>query len=148
MDRGNTDETAVTVVARAVDGMVCQFEQKQSALLLRAVLRGERPVSDLAGTGISLSDPMSSVGKLAGQPVWSSDLAEGILNLKGNAVALCEWATFVVRTADLFDCASHDMPCCERLMTYIWQIAYGQGLSPRALTLATMVRNWPRKRAV
>lgn len=141
------DSAELLDMAHEINAVSFQFEQKQSAALVRAVLRGERPVSNLAGTGISPSDPASCAGKFAGLPVCSADLAEGLLNLKTDPAALTDWALFVLRAADLFDYAGHDVPGCKKLMIYIWQIAYGHGLSQRAITMATMLRNWPQKRA-
>ena len=133
--------------ATAGEAVACAFETKQSAVLVRAVLRGERLARDLPVVGINPADPMASMARLAGLPVSSTDLAQGILNLKGNAAALSDWAAFVLRAAELFEYASSDLQGCERLMNYVWQIAYGNGLSPRAITLATMLRNWPSRRA-
>lgn len=144
MDRSDTHETAVT---RQLSSLLGRSNKKRSAAVIRAVVRGERPVSDLAGAGLSENDPAGFAETLAGLPMWSSDLAEGIMRLKGDLAALSEWARFVVSAAEFFDYASQDLECCRRLLSYIWQIPYGSGLPARAVTLATVVRNWPRRAA-
>jgi len=145
VDNFDTDETAP--VAHQMDFLFCHFDQKRSVTVVRAVVRGELPLADLAGAGISATNPAGCADRFAGLPVWSADLAAGIMNLKHDRSALADWAKFVVSAAEFFDYASHDVPCCQRLLSYIWQIPYGGGLSGRAITLATMVRNWPRRAA-
>lgn len=143
----DTDETAPTTAAHQLDCLFTHFDQKRSVTVVRAVVRGELPLCDLAAAGISASNPAACAERFAGLPVCSADLAAGIMNLKDDRIALSDWAKFVVNAAEYFDYASHDVPCCQRLLSYIWQAAYGGGLTPRAITLATMVRNWPRRAA-
>lgn len=147
MDRYATNELPLAEAAQAANALLGALPRLQIASLTRAVLRGERPVSDLAGAGVLPSDPAASAELFAGMTVRSADFAEGIVKLKGDSAALMEWALFVIRVAELFDYAPKDVACCERLMSYVWQISYGSGLSQRAITLATMVRNWPKQAA-
>lgn len=145
MNRYDTDETDFATVAEQLNFLSCQPDTTRTTAILRAVIRGERPLSDLVALGIT--DAASRAASCAGLPVWSADLAEGIVNLKGDNAVLCEWARFVLSAADLFDYASADVPCSQRLLSYIGKILYGTGLPPRAITLATMVRYWPRRAA-
>jgi len=147
MDRFASDDLPLADAAQAVNALLRSPSQKQVSGLIRTVLRGERPVSDLMGAGISPHDPAASPEAFAGITVRSADYAEGILNLRRDSAALMEWALFVIRVAEMFDYVPKDIACCERLMSYVWQISYGSGLSQRAITLATMVRNWPKQAA-
>lgn len=147
MDRQNIEEAHSATVAQQLNALYGQVDKRRSAAIIRAVVRGERPVGDLAGAGLSGADAAACAEKCAGLPAQSADLAEGIMNLKGDREALSEWACFVVNAAEFFDYADQDIQCSQRLLSYIWQIPFGSGLSNRAITLATMVRNWPRRAA-
>ena len=109
------------------------------AAILKAVVRGERAVEDLKTTRLWINarrtegadDPVPHA-------VCSSDLAEGIVNLKDDPLALEELANAIVAVSGLL---SFEDEHADRLISCVWDLALGGHLEDSTIALADAVRN-------
>ena len=108
------------------------------AEMLRAVVRGERPIQKAMAARLLAAQGDSTPNSL---PVTAADLAEGICNLKHDHMALSEWASFILVVSDLFRVEDSHSGYWERLMSCIWDLAFGAPLRGATLSFATVVRS-------
>lgn len=112
---------------------------------LRAIVRGEMPLENFKSAGVAVHARRiegSAAGlKVVPLAVHAEDLAEGMLNLKSDAAALSEWASFVLVMSELFAFSDDEAEYCDRLIAAIWDIAFGKPLTGTAIRLAATVRS-------
>lgn len=111
------------------------------AATLKAVVRGERAVEDIKATRIWISARQAEGSAPPGRVshmVCSADLAEGIVNLKDDPVALEELANAIVAISGLL---SFDDEHSDRLISCVWSLAMGEPLREPTIRLANAVRN-------
>lgn len=111
--------------------------------ILRAILRGEQPIETLKETTIRVcanrvyrdtptaADVFLSLG--------SADIAEGLLNLKHDPAALADWARFILITSDHLTFNDRHTDYCDRLLSTIWDIAFGKPVRETAIRLAQSI---------
>jgi hypothetical protein len=101
---------------------------------LRAAVRGERPLEGLA----------AARNGRAALSVCAADLAEGIVNLQNDPAALSEWASFILAVSESFVLEDQLSDRCDRLLSCIWDLAFGAHRRDPAIALARAVRGRPR----
>lgn len=110
---------------------------------LRAVVRGERRAEPNLAAHILASATHGLAPEFSGLSVSAVDLAEGICNLKHDRTALSEWASFILVTADSLRVEDAHTGYWDRLVSCVWDLAFGAPLREPALALATAVRAHP-----
>jgi|GEM_PF-1489686 len=116
-----------------------QFVSSQTIEAVQAVLRGECSVADAKGIQAhSLASTWADLHR-AGLSLSASDLADGILNLKDDAAALADWASFIVVLSEGLS-IEQDADYSDRLLSAIWDLAFGRPLSASAVRLASALR--------
>jgi len=120
------------------------------AAIVRAIVRGEQSVATLKETTVRIS--AHRVYRATGTPgsaflsVHSSDLAEGLLNLKSDPAALGEWASFILLTSEFFAFGDRHTDYCDRLLAAISDLAFGAPVGVPAIRLAQSIRTRFAKR--
>lgn len=113
--------------------------------IVRAILRGEQSVEALKQTTIRISAQRvyRDIGTAADVflSVTSADLAEGLLNLKNDTAALSDWARFILITSEHLSLADRHTDYCDRLLSAIWDLAFGAPVDETAIRLAQSVRS-------
>lgn len=104
------------------------------AAVLKAVVRGERAVEDLKATRIWIN---ARQGACANHTVCGADLAEGIVTLKDDPVALEELANAIVAVSGLLALEDEHS---DRLISRVWDLALGAPLAESTIRLADAVR--------
>jgi hypothetical protein len=110
------------------------FGPGPDAAILKAVVRGERAVEDLKTTHLWID---ARRGAPASHAVCSADLAEGIVNLKDDPVALEELASAIVAVSGLLALEDEH---ADRLISRVWDLALGAPLAESTIRLARAVR--------
>lgn len=110
---------------------------------LRAVVRGERRAEPNLAAHILASSTQGLTPEFSGLPISAADLAAGICNLKHDRTALSEWASFILVTADSLRVEDAHTGYWDRLVSCVWDLAFGAPLREPALALATAVRSHP-----
>lgn len=109
----------------------------EAEALVRAVGRGEAPVSDLSALGIIVAGdpPALSITVPPDVPlvVTLADLSTGLLAEWARGTDLAVWA-FVVR--ELVNVAEENSQAWDLLMNALWSAAFGEDVSEEALSLA------------
>lgn len=115
------------------------------AAIVKAIVRGEQPVAGLKQTTVTLT--ARGLTHKDGAPaalfatLTSSDLAEGLLNLRADRAGLVEWARFVLLTSDLFAFDDRHTDYCDRLFGAIWDLAFGAPASEATVRLARSIQH-------
>lgn len=113
------------------------------AATLKAVVRGERAVEDLKATRIwSNAHHAEEAINSATHPVCAADLAEGIVSLKDDPVALEELANAIVAISGLLSFQDEQS---ERLISCVWDLSLGVPLEIPTVWLANAIRDRARK---
>lgn len=119
--------------------------EAQEAATLRAIVRGEQPLEALKGTSVTINAShieWPAAGYRNGSiALTAADLAEGMLRLKNNPDALGEWASFILVASDHFVFEDRHTGDCDRLLSFIWKLAFGVALGDPAIRFAASVRN-------
>ncbi len=98
----------------------------------RAAVRGEQPVKEIpVHTGLR---------EARQQSLCPADVAEGIINLKNDPLALSEWAIFILATGDASKVRGAESDYWDRLLSGIWEIALGSRPSDPVVALAYAIR--------
>jgi hypothetical protein len=124
--------------------------QTLEAQTLRRIVRGAMPIEDLKRTSHAVYARRTE-GTIAGQKisplmVGAEDLAEGIVAFKSDPAALSEWASFILAMSEFFEFGFDDCDYCDRLITHVWDIAFGAPLADPAYRLAHAVTGRSHKR--
>ncbi|GAA0587503.1 hypothetical protein [Rhizomicrobium electricum] len=101
------------------------------AAVMQAMVRGEQLAEVLPPTCVSEGAPVLL-------SISSRDLALGLLNLKDDPLALADWAGFVLMMTDHLKFDRPSEPS-DRLLTAVWQLAFGVPVSPGMIRLAESV---------
>lgn len=107
------------------------------AAILKAVVRGERAVDDLKTTRLWINARRRE-GVVLSHALCAADLAEGIVNLENDPVALEELANAIVAVSGLL---AFDDEHADRLIARVWDLALGKPLAESTIRLAHAVRN-------
>lgn len=99
----------------------------------RAAVRGERPVKELVTTCVSAREDCV-------QGFCPADVAEGIINLKHDPLALSEWANFILATSDRTRVRGVESDYWDRLLSGVWEIALGSRPKVPVVALAYAIR--------
>lgn len=110
------------------------------AATLKAVVRGERAVEDLKTTRLWIN--ARHTDGAAAHPVCAADLAEGIVSLKDDPVALEELANAIVAISGLLSFQDEQS---ERLISCVWDLSLGAPLETPTIWLANAIRDRARK---
>jgi hypothetical protein len=119
------------------DPPAAPFANGRDAAILKAVVRGERAVEDLKTTRIWLNARRGFTVP-ASHAVCAADLAEGIVNLKDDPVALEELASAIVAVSGLLALEDEH---ADRLISRVWDLALGVPLAESTIRLANAVRS-------
>jgi hypothetical protein len=122
---GPNNQSALSAVGDAVPAA--------EAAALKAVVRGERAVEDF-----DAKELWTSARHTASHAVCAADLAEGIVNLKDDPVALEELANAIVAISGLL-CLEDEQS--DRLIAHVWDLSLGQPLTTPTIWLANAIRN-------
>lgn len=113
--------------------------QSIEAATLKAIVRGERAVKDATRLWISVRQSGGTTDSdHLSQAVCASDLAEGIVKLKDDPVALEELANAIVAVSGLL---SFEDELSDRLISCVWNLALGEPIGERTIRLANAVRS-------
>lgn len=116
--------------------------------LVRAVVRGQLPMSALKDAGVSVNVQENEPGKerrinirlrtplsVDLQPV---DLALGLLEYKDNPQKLQEWATFIMSASEIIDLTFlESWPEGEELLEALWDASFGGRVKDATVRVAS-----------
>jgi hypothetical protein len=114
--------------------------ESNAAKILRQIVRGERPWTELDEIGIQVRAKSGgfeirnskNVTVIAG----AQDLALGILAYQHDPVKVREWASMILAGAIPCDLQLKETADEQDLLSSLWDISFGKGILPSALTLA------------
>ena len=114
--------------------------ESNAAGILRQIVRGERPWTELEDIGIHVRANGDGFEIENSQHVTvivgAEDLSLGILAYRHDPAELREWASMIL--ADAISCDLQLKQTAEEqdLLSSLWDVSFGKGLSPTALALA------------
>jgi hypothetical protein len=121
----------------------------QESALLRDVVRGERPLGDLARAGLSLLRNGNACRVENPRGVSTSadaaDLAAGILAHRNDLESLREWAMFV--TCSDVEVTAERHPDGETVLGALWDASFGNPISPDVFEVLKHVAGEKRRSA-
>lgn len=107
---------------------------------LKDIVRGDRPWSELGDIGITVRVSGDTIEirnpRQLAVAVDARDLATGILRFHHDPVKVREWASLILADAVSCDIKLKDVPDEQALMSVMWDLSFGKGLSPEGLSLA------------
>src|SRR6185503_19707212 len=109
--------------------------------VVRAIVRGERPWTDLRSLGIEFEVGLSSIRILEGltPPVHvdAKDVAAGLLAHSHDSDSLRDWARVVHGSIGLIELDLEDHPEGDNLLDALWRISFGEPFTTRMRASAT-----------
>jgi hypothetical protein len=105
--------------------------------VLRGIVRGERPLADLAAVGVSMRRDGASCSvpnpRRVEVTVDVHDLAQGLLAHRSDPAALRDWALFIY--ASDVDGEAEGHPAGETVLGALWDASFGNPIAPDVAAL-------------